>query len=210
MPRKSQTTKELLVFYKSKKYTTLKNIKKFNKLNDLEEFYRDVSLDYDILNEIPNKYLISVIQDYVLIKTKQEKLGDTFIFDGFDKLFQMVYLLDDLFFTMRIGGIRLYYSTIFCYHMEKTEEYLYEIGETDFLEHFRAINDLSSANRLSKDHIINRLEQDKPIVDISRMKIDRQDAIFDHQRVLTRLSEQSEKNLEKYVMHYMKKNRSIA
>ena len=208
MPRRSQTTKDLLEFYTSRKYTTIKNIRKHNKLNDLEEFYANVSLDFDILNEIPNKHLIPVIQDYVLIKTKKDSFGDTFVFDSFDSLYQMVYLLADLFFTMRIGGMKLYYSTIFCYHMELTEQYLYDIGEIEFLNHFRAINDLSSARKLTKNQILTRLEEDKPIVDIAKMKIDRQDAIFDHQRVLTRLSEQAEKNLEQYVINKIKKNRS--
>ncbi|XMB72873.1 hypothetical protein RJI07_02930 [Mycoplasmatota bacterium WC30] len=203
---KSITAKQLLKFYKTKKYSSLKNADKYNKLEDLDEFYINVKLDYNLLREVPDKFLISVIEDYVLIQTKDEEIGDTFNFDSLDDLYKMVYLLDDLFFTMRIGGMDLFYNTKFCYFIEDTEKYLDMVGENKFLDLFKNINQISGASKLSKSKIIERLRNDKAAKDIKKLSINKQDEIYELERELLKLSFKSRKNLFKYVKRQLMKN----
>ncbi len=196
---KSVTAKQLLKFYKTKKYQSLRNANKYNILEDLEEFYTEIKLDFDLLNEMPTKFLISMIEDYVLIKTKDENFGDTFNYDSLEILFKAVYLLDDLFFTMRIGGMQMFYNTKFCYFLEDTEKFLDMVGEPEFLQVFKKINQISGFNKLSKDKISERLSDNKAAKEIKRLSIDKQDKIFELEKELLKLSYKARNRLLKYV-----------
>ncbi|XFA98784.1 hypothetical protein ACAG96_07890 [Candidatus Izemoplasma sp. B36] len=206
--KKSPTTKNLLKFYKSRKYTSLRNMNKYNKIDDLKEFYHNLNLDYDILSEIPDKYLISVIQDYVLIRNMDTKLGDTHIIDQFDDVFKACYLLDDFFFTMRIGGFKTYYATIFSYYDKDTERLLEAIKEKQILELYRTVNHITGFNKLSKKEVLDRLINRDRIIDIEKLTIDKQDIIYDITIEIRKLSEKARKSLLLYVKEEIQKGKS--
>ena len=206
--RKNPTTKNLLKFYKSRKYTSLRNLNKYNKIDDLEEFYHNLNLDYDILSEIPDKYLISVIQDYVLIRNMNTKLGDTHIIDQFDDVYKACYLLDDFFFTMRIGGFKTYYATIFSYYVEETERLLEAIKENQIFELFKIVNNISGFNKLTKKEVLDRLINKDRVIDIEKLSIDKQDMIYDITIEIRKLSEKARKSLLLYVKEEILKGKS--
>ncbi len=206
--KKSQLAKTLIKIYKSKKYSSFRNNEKFNKLEDLAEFYAGVKLNYDLLSEIPAKYLISVIQDYVLIKNSRTKLGDTYVIDSFDSVFKACFLLDDLFFTMKIGGFKTFYSNVFCYFITDTEHLLKEIKEPRYLECFKRINAVSGISKLKREDILDRLNKDLPAIDILKLSITKQDKIFDLTKEMLRLTENAKKSLFKYVVNSTSNNKS--
>ncbi len=206
--KKSPTTKNLLKFYKSRKYTSLRNMNKYNKIDDLKEFYHNLNLDYDILSEIPDKYLISVIQDYVLIRNMNMKLGDTHIIDQFDDVYKVCYLLDDFFFTMRIGGFKTYYATIFSYYVEETERLLEAIKENQIFELFKIVNNISGFNKLTKKESLDRLINKDRVIDIEKLSIDKQDMIYDITIEIRKLSEKARKSLLLYVKEEILKGKS--
>lgn len=204
--KKNIITKELLKIYKSKKYTNLRNINKYNKIEDLKEFYSNKNLDYEILREFPEKYLISVIQDYVLIRNLNVKLGDTHVIESFDDVFKACYLLDDFLFTMRIDGFKTFYSTIFCYYMEDIERLFEAIKEFGLVECLREVNKITGYYKLEKKEIIDRLINKDRVIDIEKLSIDDQDKIFYFKKKILRLSENAKINLLKYVKNEIEKS----
>ncbi|MCK5732411.1 MAG: hypothetical protein KAH13_05295 [Tenericutes bacterium] len=207
--KKSQQAKTLIKIYKSKKYFSFRNQEKFNKLEDLAEFYVGIKLSYDLLSEMPAKYLISVIQDYVLIRNSRTKFGDTYVIDAFDDVFKACYLLDDLLFTMRIGGFKTFYSNIFCYFISDTEHLLKEINELRYLECFQRINGISGISKLKRKDILDRLNKDLPAIDILKLSITKQDKIFDLTKEMLKLTENAKKSLLKYVIININNNKSF-
>ena len=207
--KKSQQVKTSIRIYKSRKYSSFFNRDRFNKLEDLAEFYSGIKLGYDLLSELPTKYLISVIQDYVLIRNSRTKFGDTNVIDSFDDVFRSCYLLDDLFFTMKIGGFKTFYSNIFCYYIAETEHLLKEINELRFLECFQRVNVITGVSKLKREDILERLNKDLPVVDILKLSITKQDEIYELTKEMINLTENSKKSLLKYVIKSINNNKLL-